>query len=327
MASEFQIKYMGAASFLLGMKLERVNGGLILHQNQYIERKLIEFNLARFSPSTCPIDPNSHLGKANPDELAQFAALGINYRALVGSLNYLSILTRPDISYSVSKLLQFLEGPGINHYCAAVQVFRYLHHTKSLGYLATINHHIVSWKSLKQCTVSLSSTEAEYKALADAGKEASWLINLCQEIFCNTPTTLAVIKIDNCGAIDLACSQISQNSFREHMDLHLHYIQDLIKAKVISLKYVASVNNSANFLTKPVGRSRIVCSLQPYTLTALNISASHPMVPSTGACQDVIMGTSPEPNYDDFIAEAINHTRQSHDTTSATQTLEVPDAW
>jgi hypothetical protein len=115
MSSEFQIKYMGSALFLLGMKLDCINGGLVLHEDQYIKRKLIEFNLARFPPSTCPIDPKSHLGKATPGELAQFASLNVNYRALVGSLNYLSILTRPDISYSVSKLLQFLENPGINH--------------------------------------------------------------------------------------------------------------------------------------------------------------------------------------------------------------------
>jgi hypothetical protein len=228
MSLEFQIKYMGSASFLLGMKLDRINGGLVFHQDQYIKRKLIEFNLAQFPPSTCPIDPKSHLGKATPGKLAQFASLNVNYRALVGSLNYLSILTCPDISYSVSKLSQFLKNPGINHYRSAVQVFQYLHRTKGVGlffsnsrpeplivsvdadwgnfldtcrshtgYLATINRHIISWKSSKQSTVSLSSTEAEYKALPDAGKEASWLINLCQEIFRDTTINSAVIEIDN----------------------------------------------------------------------------------------------------------------------------------
>ncbi|PLW47777.1 hypothetical protein PCASD_04330 [Puccinia coronata f. sp. avenae] len=110
------------------------------------------------------------------------------------------------------------------------------------------------------------------------------------------------------------------------MDLRLHHICDLISSKLISLKYVASANNSSNFLTKPVGKSRILRSLQSFTLTALNISASHPMVPSTGACQDVVMGTSPELDYDEFIADAINQTRQSHNTTDVAQTLEVPNA-
>ncbi|PLW34904.1 hypothetical protein PCASD_14760 [Puccinia coronata f. sp. avenae] len=220
-SSEFQIKYMGEASFLLGMKLDCVKNGLVFHQNQYIKQKLTEFNLAQFPPLSCPINPQSHLQGATPDEISH-------------------------------KLSQFLERPGILHYRAAVQVFCYLHNTKDLGllfgdeqskplifsvdtdwgncpvntqrphtgYLATLNHHIISWKLSKQCTVLLSSTEAEYKALSDAGKEASWLINLCQEIFSDSPIKTATIEIDNRGAIDLAGSQVSQNGFRtKHMDL------------------------------------------------------------------------------------------------------------
>ncbi|PLW27788.1 hypothetical protein PCASD_24498 [Puccinia coronata f. sp. avenae] len=110
------------------------------------------------------------------------------------------------------------------------------------------------------------------------------------------------------------------------MDLCLHHIRDLISSKLISLKYVASVNNSSDFLTKPVGKSCILHSLQCFTSTALNISASHPMVPRTGECQDVAMGTSPELDYDAFIADAISPTRQSHNTTDVAQTLDVPNA-
>jgi hypothetical protein len=109
MTLEFQIKYMGEASFLLGMKLNRVTDGLILHQDQYIKRKLAEFNFSHFPPSTCPLNPKSHIQKATANEVSQSAALGVNYRALIGLLNYLSVLTRPDISYSVTKLSQFCQ--------------------------------------------------------------------------------------------------------------------------------------------------------------------------------------------------------------------------
>jgi hypothetical protein len=84
-----------------------------------------------------------------------------------------------------------------------------------------INSHIVSWKSTKQITVSLLTTEAEYKELTDAGKEACWIINLTKEIGIHTeginPPTIC---IDNQGALDLAQSEISQNGFcMKHMDL------------------------------------------------------------------------------------------------------------
>ncbi|PLW55770.1 hypothetical protein PCANC_01615 [Puccinia coronata f. sp. avenae] len=349
MTLEFQIKYMGEASFLLGMKLDRVSNALILHQNQYIERKLSEFNLSHLAPSTCPLNPKAHIQSATTNEVSQFAALGVNYRALIGSLNYLSVLTRPDISYSVSKLSQFLERPGINHYRAAVQVFRYLHHTKSrgllfskdgsapltiavdadwgncpdtrrshTGYISLLNNHVISWKSTKQCTVSLSSTEAEYKALSDAGKESSWLINLCQEIFLDNPVTSAIIQIDNRGAIDLARSQVSQNGFRtKHMDLRLHFIRDLLKSKIISLKYVSSTSNPADFLTKPVGKNNIVRALHPYTSSLLTLCAPRPMAHSMGACQDTVMGPPTDPNYDNFIADAINQIGLDQNTAEA----------
>ncbi|PLW21502.1 hypothetical protein PCANC_04962 [Puccinia coronata f. sp. avenae] len=68
-----------------------------------------------------------------------------------------------------------------------------------------INSHIVSWKSTKQITVSLLTTEAKYKELTDAGKEACWIINLTKEIGIHTeginPPTIC---IDNQGALDLA---------------------------------------------------------------------------------------------------------------------------
>jgi hypothetical protein len=160
------------------------------------------------------------------------------------------------------------------------------------GYLATLNHHIISWKSSKQCTVSLSSTEAEYKALSDAGKEASWLINLCQEIFSNNVVKTATIEIDNCGAIDLARSQVSQNGFRtKHMDLRLPFIRDLVKTKLITLKYVPLANNRSDFLTKPVGRSVITCLLRSLTSSPPSNCASHLAALSMGACQDIVMGT------------------------------------
>jgi hypothetical protein len=126
MEKEFQIKYMGDTTFLLGMKLDRLESGLALHQSQYIQRKLVEFDAAHLSSASCPLDPKSHLCQASLTDQEQFRRLNINYQALIGSLNFLSILTRPDISFAVSKLSQFLEHPGLKHYTAAMQVFRFL---------------------------------------------------------------------------------------------------------------------------------------------------------------------------------------------------------
>ena len=129
---------------------------------------------------------------------------GTMYRQIVGSLNYLTT-TRPDISYYVSLLSQFMEKPHENHWNAAKAVLGYLKGTldygikciyasyvdltsyldshwdgnpddrrSTTGYAFGIRSGVVSWSSKKQPTVSLSSTEAEYKALCAATCEVVW---------------------------------------------------------------------------------------------------------------------------------------------------------
>ncbi|PLW27994.1 hypothetical protein PCASD_26554 [Puccinia coronata f. sp. avenae] len=357
MEKEFNIKYMGDASFLLGMKLDRSPSGIHLHQSQYIVRKLEEFGATDLPPSSCPIDPRSHLKKASESEVNQFKSLNINYRALIGSLNYLSILTRPDVSFAVSKLSQYLENPGITHYKAAMQVLRYLKGTLTrglffckqedftlkvyadadwancpdtrrshTGLLILRNDHLIFWKSTKQPTVSLSSTEAEYKALSDACKEVVWTRNLTQEIFSIPNPSPTTIFVDNRGAIDLALSQVSQNSFRtKHMDLRLHFVRDLVANKSVHLVYVSTQRNVADFLTKPVGRSVISRSICKFIGCPSSVSALCLEAPSMPGCQSSTV--SVVSNTQAFLNQICDKMRledlraPGHNQVTATQTL------
>jgi hypothetical protein len=164
------------------------------------------------------------------------------------------------------------------------------------GFLILQSNHLLSWKSTKQPIVLLSSTEAEYKALADACKDTVWLKNLCSEIFSSKDPSSASVYVDNRGAIDLALSQISQNGFRKkHMDLCLHFIRDLVLQKIISIKFVGTHSNIANFLTKPVGHSKIVRALSQVTGSS-SLSASSLETLSMPACQNdnVAVAMSPD---------------------------------
>ncbi|PLW38664.1 hypothetical protein PCANC_16015 [Puccinia coronata f. sp. avenae] len=276
---EFQIKYLGEATFLLGMKLDRCDNGVLLNQSQYVERKLVEFSVVALPVSSCPLDPRSHLQKASDLDQTQFLALNINYQALIGSLNYLSILTRPDISFSTEnpQLRVFVNANWAN--CPDTR-------RSHSGFLVLLNQHLLSWKSTKQPTVSLSTTEAEYKALADACKDTVWIQNLSSEIFDSSPSFKTTVFVDNRGAIDLALSQVSQNGFRtKHMDLRLHFIRDLITQKLIDLKFVGTQDNLSDFLTKPVGCSQINRSLKQITGGFPSFSASSLAAQSMPACQ------------------------------------------
>ncbi|KAH9453332.1 hypothetical protein Pst134EA_033103 [Puccinia striiformis f. sp. tritici] len=315
---EFDIKYPGEAVFLLGMNIERFSTGLQINQTQYIERKLNEFNLASEHPASCPLNPREHLKKATGAEIAEFNKLNINYRALVGSLNYLSILTRPDISYAVSTLSQYLENPGIKHYYAAVQVFRYLISTRNVGltyvkedaaqmhafvdsdwgncpdtrrsttgFVVLIGKHLINWKSSKQTTISLSTTEAEYKALSDLGRDLAWFASLSNETQIFPGLKNIKVNVDNRAAIDLAKSETSQNSFRtKHMDIHLHFVRELLDIKLIKIDYVKTTENSVDFLTKPVGRAVIRRSLENLGVIQVSDVALYLATRSTRGCRN-----------------------------------------
>ncbi|KAI7964673.1 hypothetical protein MJO29_002771 [Puccinia striiformis f. sp. tritici] len=317
MEAEFKIKYPGDAVFLLGMNIERSEHGISINQTQYIERKLAEFGLDTQTPASCPLNPKAYLKKATSSEIAELSHLGVNYRSLVGSLNYLSVLTRPDISYAVSTLSQYLDHPGITHYHAAVQVFRYLLGTRHLGlnffknatpnirafvdadwgncpdtrrsstgFVIMAGSHLIAWKSTKQPTISLSTSEAEYKALSDLGRELAWLVSLVKETGTNPQTDQIIVRVDNRGAIDLANSETSQNGFRtKHMDIRLHFVRELLTIGLIKLVYVVSAGNVADFLTKPTVRSTIRKSLVAVGVLQASEAALHLTTQGTGGCQ------------------------------------------
>jgi hypothetical protein len=268
----------------------------------------LEYGLESASPASCPINPKEYLKAATTHQIFELQQLGVSYRGIVGSLNYLSVLTRPDILYAVSVLSQHLESPGIQHYRAAQQVFRYLLGTKQVGvlfsktsllslsaqvdadwgdcpdtrrsvtgYVVLTAKQLLSWKSTCQATVTLSSTEAEYKALSDLGREIAWFASLMSKLHLNYQPHEVLIGVENQGAIDLAKSEVSQNSFRtKHMDIRLHFVREQVNSRLIKLQYIRTTENAADFLTKPAGRCTIRWSLQAISVTNL---------PSDPACR------------------------------------------
>lgn len=193
----FSIKDLGPLKYFLGIEVARAPDGLVLSQRKYTLDILEDSGLQGCRPSPFPMEQNLHLDKAtdsSPVDTAQF-------RRLVGRLLYLQA-TRPDITYSVNMLSQFLSDPRQPHMDAAMRILRYLKSTPGqgiflpsaggfelsafcdadwggctftrrsrTGYLIMMGGAPISWRTKKQSVVSRSSAEAEYRAMATAVSE------------------------------------------------------------------------------------------------------------------------------------------------------------
>jgi hypothetical protein len=181
----------------------------------------------------------------------------------------------------VNRLSQHLRDPSEAHWQAAVRVLNYLVTTKDLrlrlggklncsgfsdsdwaedrddrkstsAYTYQIGDGAISWKSRKQATVSLSSTEAEYKALSDSCKEGLWLRHVLTELALR-PNTAIPIHVDNEGAEALAKNP-EHHARTKHIHARYHFIRECIQQNEVELLHVSTKDMLADMLTKPLAR-------------------------------------------------------------------------
>jgi protein associated with RNAse G/E len=193
MSQVFEMKDLGELHYCLGLEVWRNVGQTFVSRGKYVREVLKRFKMDQCKVSYVPMQQNRKLYCDDGSKEVNDTV----YRQMVGSLNYLTT-TKPDIAYFVSVLSQFMAKPLESHWNAAKGVPRYLKGTldygikyidsfdfeltgysdsdwagnpddrrSTTGYAFGIGSGIVSWSSKKRPTISLSSTEAEYKVLCN----------------------------------------------------------------------------------------------------------------------------------------------------------------
>ncbi|KAL1203365.1 Retrovirus-related Pol polyprotein from transposon RE2 [Cardamine amara subsp. amara] len=204
------------------------------------------------------------------------------YRRVVGSLQYLAF-TRPDISYAVNRLSQFMHAPRTDHWSAVKRILRYLAGTPSHGiflsrhnqlilhafsdsdwagdtddyvstngYIVYLGNTPITWSSKKQKGVARSSTEAEYRSIANTSSELAWICSLLTELVIPVPT-IPVIYCDNIGATYL-CANPVFHSRMKHIALDYHFVRNQVQAKTLRVAHISTKDQLADVLTKPLPR-------------------------------------------------------------------------
>ena len=108
----------------------------------------------------------------------------------------------------------------------------------------------IGWSSKHQLFVTLSSTEAEYVAAVEAGKEIKWMRNILTE-FGYPPSYLSTLFIDNKSRIDVSKNP-EHHGRMKHLDLRLYWLRDAVQESLISPVYVPTRQNIADLFTKAV---------------------------------------------------------------------------
>ncbi|GMP71088.1 hypothetical protein CsSME_00029637 [Camellia sinensis var. sinensis] len=148
---------------------------------------------------------------------------------------------------------QFLQNPLTSHFALVKRLLRYLKGTLHLGLQFSPN--LISWSAKKQPTVSRSSTEAEYRALAQTAAELSWIGMLLSDLSISVPAP--TLWCDNMSAISLSNNPVF-HARSKHIEVDYHYVRERVAAKKLHINHISSMDQLADLFTKPLASPRLL---------------------------------------------------------------------
>jgi ribonuclease HI len=287
---EFEMKDLGKTKFCLGLQIEYLNGGILVHKEAYTTKVLKHFYMDKSHPLSTPmvvrfLDVKKDLFRPQ-EEGEEILGPEVPYLSAIGALIYLANNTRPDISFSVNLLARYSSTPTQRHWNGIKHVLRYLrgtmdmglfypkvtkleligytdagylsdpHHGRSqTGYLFTSGETTISWRSVKQTITTTSSNHAELLALHEASRECVWLRSLIQHIQKNCGLSsgkmdATIIYEDNTACIAQLKEGYIKGDRTKHISPKFFFTHDLQKNGDVNIQQIRSCDNLADVFTK-----------------------------------------------------------------------------
>lgn len=284
-SSKFKLKDLGKLKYFLGIEVLYSDKGITLSQRKYCLELLDEFGMLAAKPVGNPLEQNlivTNLQNSSSDDSELVSVT--EYQKLIGKLIYLN-LTRPDIAYTVSCLSQFMHRPLNSHLKVAMRLLRYLKQSPGkgnffsksesfelkgysdsdwgkclatrrciTGYCVYLGNSLICWKSKKQSTVSRSSAEAEFRALAALSCEIVWLNKLLKDL--NIKQTLPVSMFCDSKAAILIASNPVFHERTKHFEIDLFFVREKVIAGILSVFKIHTDEQPADIFTKGLSVSQ-----------------------------------------------------------------------
>lgn len=279
LVKSLKIRWSKSLDHIIGIDVESCEDGSFELSQPGLTQKILRDYLTTEGTAKVPMHPSHTLTTAEDGETLIDSSY---YLAIVGSLNYLSVATRPDLTYATNFLARFASKPTQRHLDAAQHVLRYLKtqgclklHLKAIdsdvktglhtyvdanwggeysrsvhGFTTFLLGCPIAWTSKRQMCVATSTCHAEYMALGTAAREAVWLRNLVMDVMgAMGPVGMFC---DNTAAIHVSKDN-SSNKRTRHTNREFYYVNEQLFKGTVTLHWIDSKRQKADILTKALG--------------------------------------------------------------------------
>lgn len=285
---KYTVKRLGRPTLFLGWTIHtHDNGDVTISQPALVRTTIANADMSSANGKLTPYTYQNDLHAPCPDDTHMPHTID-KFRQIVGDMRYLADSTRPDLAFITTKLGAAMHAPTARHWAALKAAIRYLIHTvhtgityraqlkrapqtrflrafsdasfasdnldrKSMtGMVLCYNASPVAWSAKKQSIIALSTTEAEYVAMASALQMLETSRRMLIEVGVQAKGTSS-LNTDNQATVQMV-SQMHGTKRRKFIDLRHHYIRDIIQQNDIRVYHVPAEAQFADMFTKSLRR-------------------------------------------------------------------------